>query len=199
MIDPFFVGVLLVVESIFCFFSIKSETRHYNYFALNWLTGEHLTYFIGVWIFAIVILILIPIVSLLFKEKSTSSILLSLLNLFINVLVSIAIIITIEFTDSAWTFNSLGKLQKYSNTKIGITVCTQEVYPDFASASDYIGYGIIYIETGFDQLKPVKEYNLFPESHYDITWEKESFRMTVFDNENKKKQEISIRYKEFMD
>lgn len=193
------VGVILIVESVFYSYSYYNKIMHYNYFVPNWITGEHVTYFAGVWVFAIGILILIPIGSVVFKKKSIRSFSLSAINLLINVLISIAIIITIEFFDSNWTFNSFGKLQKYSNSKVGITICTQEVYPDFASASDYMGYGCVYVETGFNQLKKVKEYALFLENKYDIRWEKESLDLIVSDSDNQNKQEITIRYKDLMD
>ena len=193
------IGVLFIIEAIFYFNSFNNNIMHYNYFVPDWINGGHITYFTGVWIFAIGILILLPIGSLMLKKKNIRSISMAALNLLVNMLICIVIIMVIELFDSNWTFISFGRFQKYSNSEMGITICTQEFYPDFMSPTDYMGYGIIYVETDPNQLIKVEEYDLYYENQYDIKWGEESLRLTVSDSEQQNKQEIIIRYKELIE
>lgn len=145
------VVVLLGFDLLYRLISLKLQVMHYTTLA-KFALGRHLTYFLGVYPWAFMLFLIIPIFFICFSRKKILTIVLGVALFIVHLIIVIIGFYSMEQIDNDREYYDYGEFSSVENEEKGIKICVQNVY-----INPEEGYCIIALQTGINTLKKVKE------------------------------------------
>ncbi len=136
---------------------------------------------------------------LYFLEKKLCTVVLFALLFVLHVAVGTSLVVWLESMDNDGTYDGFRDFYRYEQPDGNRVLCIQEVYVSGSNPEDSRDRKIIYVQTGYNTLKKVREYN-FGSTGYEVSWK--SDRVQIFQelwNEDKPNHSpyIDIYYDEW--
>lgn len=167
-----FVLFLFVFDCLYFWVSQKLQVFHYNKLT-ECFYSKHVTFFSGVYLWAYIFFILMPIVFFIFWKKKLRTVALFALLFVLHLAIGTSFVIWLESMDNDGTYDDFGDLYRYEYEQpdSNLVLCIQEVYVSGSNPEESKGHKIIYVQTGYNTLKKVRECKVgtIPGS-YEVSW-----------------------------
>lgn len=173
-----FVLFLFVFDCLYFWVSQKRQVFHYNKLT-ECFYGKHVTSFSGVYLWAYIFFILMPVVFFIFWKKKLRTVALFALLFVLHVAVGTPFVVWLESMDNDGTYDDSGDFYRYEQPDGNRVLCIQEVYVSGSNPEESREHKIIYVQTGYNALKKVREYNFgsMPVG-YEVSWKND--RVQIF-------------------
>ena len=173
-----FVLFLFAFDCLYFWVSQKRQVVHYNKLT-ECFYGKHVTYLSGVYLWAYIFFILMPVVFFIFWKKKIRTVVLFALLFVLHVAVGTSFVIWLESMDNDGTYDGFGDFYRYEQQEPGgnWVLCIQEVYVSGSNPEESKQHNIIYVQTGYNTLKQVREYKFGP-ADYEVSWKND--RVQIF-------------------
>lgn len=169
--------LLFVFDCVYFWISKKLQVFHYNKLT-EFLYGKHVTSFSGVYLWAFIFFIIIPIVFFIFREKNLRTVVLFALSLILHLVIGIICVCWLESMDNDGTYDDFGDLYCYEQPNGNLILCIQEVYASASNPEDSREHKIIYVQTGNNTLKKVREWKIGSRPvSYKVSWKNDRVRI----------------------
>lgn len=195
-----FVLFLFAFDCLYFWVSQKRQVVHYNKLT-ECFYGKHVTYLSGVYLWAYIFFILMPVVFFIFWKKKIRTVVLFALLFVLHVAVGTSFVIWLESMDNDGTYDGFGDFYRYEQQEPGgnWVLCIQEVYVSGSNPEESKQHNIIYVQTGYNTLEQVRKYKFGP-ADYEVSWKND--RVQIFQelwNEDKPNHSpyIDIYYDEW--
>ncbi len=147
-----FVLFLFVFDCLYFWVSQKQQFVHYNKLT-ECFYGKHVTYLSGVYLWAYIFFIMMPVVFFIFWKKKIRTVALCALLFVLHVAVGTSFVIWLESMDNDGTYDGFGELYRYEQPDGNRVLCIQEVYVSGSNPEESRQHKIIYVQTGYNTLK----------------------------------------------
>lgn len=171
-----FVLFLFVFDCLYFWVSQKQQVVHYNKLT-ECFYGKHVTYLSGVYLWAYIFFIMMPVVFFIFWKKKIRTVALCALLFVLHVAVGTSFVIWLESMDNDGTYDGFGELYRYEQPDGNWVLCIQEVYVSGSNPEESRQHKIIYVQTGYNTLKQVRKYK-FGSDGYEVSWKND--RVQIF-------------------
>lgn len=167
---------LFAFDCLYFWVSQKQQVFHYNKLT-ECFYGKHVTFLSGVYLWAYIFFILMPVVFFIFWKKKLCTVVLFALLFVLHVAVGTSLVVWLESMDNDGTYDGFRDFYRYEQPDGNRVLCIQEVYVSGSNPEDSRDRKIIYVQTGYNTLKKVREYN-FGSTGYEVSWK--SDRVQIF-------------------
>lgn len=173
-----FVLFLFIFDCLYFWVSQKRQVFHYNKLT-ECFYGKHVTSFSGVYLWAYIFFIIMPIVFFIFGKKKLRTVALFALLFVLHVAIGTSFVVWLESMDNDGTYDGFGDFYRYEQPDGNRVLCIQEVYVSGSNPEESKQHKIIYVQTGYNALKKVREYNFGSRPvGYEVSWKND--RVQIF-------------------
>lgn len=139
-----FVLFLFAFDCLYFWVSQKRQVVHYNKLT-ECFYGKHVTYLSGVYLWAYIFFILMPVVFFIFWKKKIRTVALFALLFVLHVAVGTSFVIWLESMDNDGTYDGFGDFYRYEQQEPGgnWVLCIQEVYVSGSNPEESKQHNII--------------------------------------------------------
>ena len=180
------VVLLLWLEYILYMRDIENNILHFNIPVIRKLSGVYITNSSGIWLLALLFLMLIPLAVLLFGSERKHKMLLFLALCMIHTMGSLIVLIYIndhEQIGPVGIFQLYENCNRYSDPQEKYILCTQDSMPAFGIGGKT--EHCIYLQTKPNTLKQIRNVQSDGgEVEYIVEWDEEGVRFLVCPSEN---------------
>lgn len=179
----FAAGALFLAEYIYYKVTVSFDVMHYSNFLLS-IYEKPVTQYSGLHIIALLILLFMPIVIFILKKKTLFRVIICIIIFAINLFICMMLFVFIASSD-AFGNHGLCYFDKAKQPGGGIIICsqiTEDYYDDMVN---------IYVETGFNTLKEIRNTNIPRGTRQKICWEDDRVKVVLYKKGKNKK--ISVK------
>lgn len=173
-----FVLLLFVFDCLYFWVSQKLQVFHYNKLT-ECFYSKHVTSFSGVYLWAYIFFIIMPIVFFIFWKKKLRTVALFVLLFVLHLAIGTSFVIWLESMDNDGTYDDFGDFYRYEQPDGNLVLCIQEVYVSASNPEESREHKIIYVQTGYNTLKKVRECKVGSKPRdYKVSWKND--RVQIF-------------------
>ena len=173
-----FVLFLFAFDCIYFWLSQKRQIFHYNKLT-ECFYGKHVTSFSGVYLWAYIFFILMPVVFFIFWKKKLRTVALFVLLFVLHLAIGSSFVGWLESMDNDGTYDGFDDFCRYEQQELNRTLvlCIQEVYASGSNPEESREHNIFYVQTGYNTLKKVRESKV-RSMGYEVSWKND--RVQIF-------------------